>query len=89
VLFHHHEAQAIDHAVLLVGVPLEVLEGGALVVFGGPEDPGQLASEQPLAGVDRLAVARFTVGPALALPQVASKTSRTRAWSSSSTLKSG
>src|SRR5712691_14588 len=43
VLLHHHEAQAVDHAVLLVGVLLEVLEGGALVLGCRPVDAGERA----------------------------------------------
>ena len=49
---HHHEAEAVDHAVLLVGMPLEVVEGGSLLVKARPMDAGHLLAVEPLADED-------------------------------------
>jgi hypothetical protein len=68
-LLHEHEARAVHEAVVLVLVPLEVLEGGGLFVFGHVVQLPESSREQLLSHAHGQVVAHLRVRVPLRLQQ--------------------
>jgi hypothetical protein len=59
-LFHDDEAQTVHSAVRLILVPLEVVEGGSLLIGSGPMDACQLLAVELIAQPRSFFVADLT-----------------------------